>query len=257
MRLATFNVLHGRSLADNEVDLGRFAAACASLGADLLALQEVDRGQPRSHGADLTALAAEASGAVAWRFEPALHGTPGGAWSPAGDGDERADAGSAYGVALVSRHPVTDWSVVRLASSGRVRAPVLVPGTRRLVWLTDEPRLAVCGRVRAPGFELSVAATHLSFVPGWNLVQLRQLAAALRRRLPPPYAILGDLNSIGRLPSLVTGWRSLGAAKTYPAAKPVVQFDHVLASGLLPPVAGARAVELPVSDHRAFVVDLA
>ena len=36
MRLATFNVLHGRSLADDRVDKERFAEAIASLDADVL-----------------------------------------------------------------------------------------------------------------------------------------------------------------------------------------------------------------------------
>ncbi|HRI97143.1 MAG TPA: endonuclease/exonuclease/phosphatase family protein [Nocardioides sp.] len=60
MRVATFNILHGRSPADGVVDLERFAAAIASLDSDVLALQEVDRNQPRSQHADLTAVAAEA-----------------------------------------------------------------------------------------------------------------------------------------------------------------------------------------------------
>ncbi len=63
VRLATFNVLHGRSPRDGRVDLDRFASVVRALDADVLALQEVDRDQPRSHGADLTAVAAEAMGA--------------------------------------------------------------------------------------------------------------------------------------------------------------------------------------------------
>ena len=55
MRLATFNLLNGRSLADGQVDLERLRDAVVALDADVLALQEVDRDQPRSHGADLTA----------------------------------------------------------------------------------------------------------------------------------------------------------------------------------------------------------
>ena len=54
MRLATFNLLHGRSLTDGLVDSDRLAAAVAALDADVLALQEVDRDQtpqrqPRPH----------------------------------------------------------------------------------------------------------------------------------------------------------------------------------------------------------------
>ena len=62
MRLATFNILSGRSPSAPEVDVDRFAAAVASLDADVLALQEVDRRQPRSGYVDLAEVAATASG---------------------------------------------------------------------------------------------------------------------------------------------------------------------------------------------------
>ncbi|MGK5523302.1 endonuclease/exonuclease/phosphatase family protein, partial [Micromonospora sp. URMC 107] len=55
MRLATFNLLHGRSLADGLVDPDRLTAAVTALDADVLALQEVDRDQSRSGKLDLTA----------------------------------------------------------------------------------------------------------------------------------------------------------------------------------------------------------
>ncbi len=39
MRLATFNILHGRSLVDGRVDVARFADAVRGSDADVLALQ--------------------------------------------------------------------------------------------------------------------------------------------------------------------------------------------------------------------------
>ncbi len=83
MRLATFNILHGRSVHDGDVDLGRLAAAVAELDADILALQEVDLDQPRSGKADLTAVAADAMNAVHHRFVAAISGTPGATWMAA------------------------------------------------------------------------------------------------------------------------------------------------------------------------------
>ncbi len=65
MRLATFNILSGRRPGDGVADLAAFARAVAELDVDVLALQEVDRNQPRSGHGDLTAIAAEAMGAVA------------------------------------------------------------------------------------------------------------------------------------------------------------------------------------------------
>ena len=53
MRLATFNILHGRTVADGVVDLERLRAAVKAIDADVLGLQEVDCDQPRSQLADL------------------------------------------------------------------------------------------------------------------------------------------------------------------------------------------------------------
>ncbi|HVF21161.1 MAG TPA: endonuclease, partial [Mycobacteriales bacterium] len=102
----------------------------------------------------------------------------------------------------------------------------------------------------------TIATTHLSFVPGVNVRQLRTVVREMQRLLPPPYLLAGDLNLIGAIPRAVSGWRSLGSAKTYPSPKPMVQFDWILGTGDLPPVTHAEAIELPVSDHRALAVDL-
>ena len=146
MRLATFNILHGRSPADGRVDLARFSAAVRSLDADVLGLQEVDRDQPRSHGADLTAVAAEAMGAPQHRFVATLHGTPD-LWSAAtGDLQPRT---ASYGIALLSRLPVVSWHALRLPAR-RGAVPVVCPGRWRPVMVRDEPRAAVAAVVEAP-----------------------------------------------------------------------------------------------------------
>ena len=161
MRVATFNVLSGRTPGEDHVDAGRFAAAVAALDADVLALQEVDRGQPRSGYVDLAGVAAAAGGAVAHRFAAAMTGLPGGSWTPTTDADP-ADA-PAYGIALLSRHPVTDWQVVRLPPLP-VRMPYRWPGARRLSWVHDEQRVALLATVASPLGPLRVAATHVSFL---------------------------------------------------------------------------------------------
>jgi endonuclease/exonuclease/phosphatase family metal-dependent hydrolase len=253
VRLATLNLLNGTSLQDRAVAPARVAQAVRLLRADVLGLQEVDRGQPRSHGADLTAAVAVATGAEHWRFVPALVGTPGGTWRPAIDEDDET-TGPAYGVGLVSRWPVRSWHVTRLPAAP-VRAPVLLPGTRQVIWLQDEPRVGLAAVVRTPYGEVTVATTHLSFVPGWNGRQLRTLTAGLAR-LPGPQVLLGDLNMPPPFPRLVTGWRVLARTPTYPAERPRVQLDHALARGDLPPVTAVQAPELPVSDHRALLVQL-
>ncbi len=102
MRLASFNILHGRTFDGGPASLERLVEACASLDADVLALQEVDRYQRRSGGVDQTAAVAEATGAAAWRFEAAIIGEPGGQWRPAGD----ADAGALAALGVTSRFPL-------------------------------------------------------------------------------------------------------------------------------------------------------
>lgn len=253
MRLATFNLLNGTSLRTGLVELPRLVASAQALQADVLALQEVDRGQPRSHAVDQTAAVADALRTSHFRFAPALVGTPVGQWRSATDADANSTA-AAYGVGLVSRWPVRAWWVVRLPPAP-VRAPVALPGTRQVVWLRDEPRVGLAAVVQAPFGDLTVATTHLSFVPGWNGRQLRALTRALQA-LPGPRVLLGDLNLPGPLPRLLTGWRQLARAATYPADRPRFQLDHVLGSGALPPVTSVAVPALAVSDHRALVVDL-
>lgn len=250
MRVATFNVLHGRSLADGLVDPSRLAAAVRELDPDVLALQEVDRDQPRSHGADLTAIAAEAMGAVAWRFVPALIGTPDGSW-PAAVGVEPPGA-PAYGIALLSRHPVRSWQVLRLPVLP-IRVPLRFRGSRPVL-VRDEPRVAVVAEVQAPAGGLTVAATHLSFVRGWNAVQLRALRQALDGA-PEPLVLLGDLNLSLRTARLVSGMRPLAVGPTFPADAPRRQIDHVLGRGV-GSAAAARTHALSLSDHRALSVEV-
>jgi endonuclease/exonuclease/phosphatase family metal-dependent hydrolase len=249
MRLTTFNVLHGRSPADGSVDVARFAAAVAELDADVLALQEVDRDQPRSHGADLTAVAAQAGGAVAHRFAAALSGLPG-AWAPATGGEPPGTP--LYGVALLSRYPVLDSGVVRLPALP-VRVPLLVPG-RKVVLATDEPRVAVTARLDAPGGPVTVVSTHLSFVPGWNVVQLRRLLRALPRG--EPLVVLGDLNMRPPLAARASGLRRLATGATFPAHAPSAQIDHILARGDVAAAGPAFVSRLAVSDHCALTVDV-
>ena len=251
MRLATFNILHGRSPVDGRVDVPRFRDVVASLDADVLGLQEVDRDQPRSSGADLTAVAAEAMGAVAHRFVAALHGTPGTTWEAAtGEGQPGT---AAYGIALLSRYPVRSWQVVRLPTL-RGRVPVWFPGRRRPVLVTEEPRVAVSADLDTPAGGITVAVTHLSFIPRWNVVQLKRLVRTTAAT-PGPLVLMGDFNLVGDRPAAITGMRPLARANTFPVHAPDRQLDHILARGVRPR-GPASAPEPAMSDHRPLVVDV-
>ena len=257
MRAVTINLLHGRETATGHVDAEVLAKAITTLDADVLGVQEVDRLQRRSGGLDEPSLIAAASGARWWRYVPSVRGTPGpgGSWRPALVDDGSVLDEPTYGLALFSRYPVVDWRVLRFPPS-RVRLPLRVAGRRGLVAFPDEPRTALAARVEAPGGPLTVATAHLSFVPGVNARQLRRVAGWLQT-MPGPRLLLGDLNLPGRVPSRLTRWEPLVRAATYPAWRPRVQWDHVLAHGFgTMSVTAAAAVELPVSDHRALQVDL-
>jgi endonuclease/exonuclease/phosphatase family metal-dependent hydrolase len=251
MRIATFNILSGRSPGDGQVDEARFVEAVQRIDADLLGLQEVDRNQPRSRHADLTAIAAEAMGAVDHRFVAALSGAPGATWEAA-TGDEQPDS-AAYGVAFLSRFPVTGWEVVRLPG-----LPVPVPyrfhGRRLPEWVRDEPRVALVATVDAPGGGLDVATTHLSFLPWWNRRQLRTLVKAL---VPHDNLVmLGDFNMGPAMAHGITGMEPLVSGPTFPVPHPRHQIDHVLVRGALGMTATGGPVPLPMSDHCALVADV-
>jgi endonuclease/exonuclease/phosphatase family metal-dependent hydrolase len=246
MRVASFNLLSGLAPSDGRFDLPRMLAAAASLEADVLGIQEVDRLQAATGHVDMTAEIASALGAVDYRFVAALEGVPAQRWHPA---REELPDGPSYGIGLVSRRPVLAWHVLRLPSLP-VYVPFPNPATKRLLWIRDQPRVAIAAELDG----VTVATTHLSFVAGWNVVQLRKVRRWLQD-LPGPHVLMGDFNLPRSLAVRSTGWTSLVAAKTFPSWNPKVQLDHILTSGgLVASAADARA--LPLSDHCAVTVDL-
>ncbi len=252
MRLATFNILHGRSLHDGAVELERLEQSIRQLDADVLALQEVDLDQPRSAMADLTALAAQAMGAVTHRFVAAISGTPGATWMAATGREQPGTA--AYGVALLSRFPVQSWQVVRLPRIPTT-FPMYLREPNKVLMVHEEPRAAMVARVDTPLGPMTVANTHLSFVPGWNRIQLRHLVRDLRG-FPGPRVLMGDLNMTPPKTRKWVGMRSLCAAATFPADAPQRQLDHILTDDPALRADECRTPELPISDHRALVVDV-
>ncbi|MDT9591924.1 endonuclease/exonuclease/phosphatase family protein [Nocardioides zeae] len=262
--IATANAASGR---DGRGGLGpagweRWSRAAAGLDVDVLAVQEVDHLLPRSGEVDQTSVLAEhlRAGGPVWtsRFAAAVHGTPGSAatFRAAGPAAGERPGEPSYGVALLSRHPVREWRELRVPPS-RLRLPVPLPrgAGARVVWVPDEPRVALAARVAAPGADVTIVTTHLSFSPLHARAQLRALARWCRD-LPRPLVLLGDLNLPARWVTGPTGAAPALLAPTHPARRPRTQLDHVLlddpAGELVVEAAGTR--RLGESDHLAVRV---
>ena len=237
LRVATWNIAGARREASGQVDLDAVLAGVRALGADLLAVQEVDRQLARSGRADQPRAIAEALGpGWFWSYAPALVGDD---LRPL-DGPD--PGGPAFGNLLASRLPLTAVEHLRFPPAGG-----------------GEQRTAVVGLLQLGLRPLVVAATHLSNRQGHNVRQLRRLQAIVAAR-PAPRLLLGDLNlcSSALLLASRRGWPEAGCGRTFPSSRPTQQLDHVLRNdpaGVVRP-AGSRVAAAPVSDHRALVVDL-
>jgi endonuclease/exonuclease/phosphatase family metal-dependent hydrolase len=221
MRVATFNIQHGRPSGGGKVDLGAVVTACLGLQADVLALQEVDRGVPRSGGADLAVAVAEATG-MEW------------VWA-----ESMPLRGGSYGNALFVRGTIGSNEVIRL------------PGIS-----SREPRTALVAGAAVGGLSLTIGAAHLGTRPPENGKQLRELIDAFASNSGPAL-LLGDLNRVAALvlPHVARAGMALaGGPPTFPARRPVLRIDHIAVRD--GSVTAVDVVETPISDHRALVAEV-
>jgi endonuclease/exonuclease/phosphatase family metal-dependent hydrolase len=267
MRVATWNLLHGIALVDPN-DAPGLAQVAASISADLIGLQEVDRDQLRSNYEHQTKIVADAMGLPYWVYAPAITGTPGESWEGATHSHihshHHLDSDSQqphYGVGLASRYPLQNIEVMRFKAAP-ISLPLLVPSNPRprMIKVADEPRVAIIADVETPLGIFTIATAHLSFVPGFNVKQLRKLTKHLSSR-PNPVLIFGDFNLPGKIAKFVSRWDSLAEIPTYPTFKPRIQFDHIVARGLSEDAVtrakkSAEVLQLAISDHCALIVEV-
>lgn len=223
---ASYNIRHGRG-TDDVLDLARTAAVLARLDADVIALQEVDRGVRRSAGQDQPELLGAGLGMTAV-FAP---------FFPYQDGE--------YGMALLTRLPVLRVDTIPLPAG-------------------NEPRVALRADLRlASGRRLVVVNVHFDWVDDdrFRYAQVQALASALDT-ISAPILLLGDFNDVPGSRTL-TRWSPRFAPVPKPAADrftfsstaPEREIDHLLVA---PAAAWRRSTALvlhePVaSDHRPVV----
>jgi endonuclease/exonuclease/phosphatase family metal-dependent hydrolase len=221
VRVVTWNVQTGRPNPDGPSAIGQVVERLRSIDADVHAIQELDRTQPRSGRTDQpTVLAEGLGGHLLWA--PTVRHT---------DGE--------YGIALVVRGEVLSTTIVPLS------------GTR-------EPRALLLAEVDVRGRRWNVGCTHLSRNRRLARRQLLHVFDALDRRASPR-VLLGDLNLTPAevLPwSTAEGYQLVDGPATHSTrqARVTRRIDHILLAGAT--ASRASVHRFAVSDHCAVSADL-
>ena len=231
VRVMTYNIHVGVGM-DKKLDLPRIAGVINAQHADLVGLQEVDRGVERTQRIDEIAEIAKLTRMdYAFAFNLRYQG-------------------GQYGVAILSRAPImaTDHHLYlnkrEAERRGFIRVEVDVRGRR-----------------------LNFVTTHLDYqYEDGRLFETEQLLRALRD-VKGPLIVVGDFNDIpaGQAYQLVRGqfndaWiqsRGTNEGFSYPADKPAKRIDYIFFRST-DPVQTKRAwiVNTPASDHVPVVADL-
>jgi endonuclease/exonuclease/phosphatase family metal-dependent hydrolase len=236
LRIATFNIRHAAPKDSYRGLPDKLAQACADLAADVLALQEVDVGVPRSQHADLAKVAADACGMTYYFAKARKHACRG-----------------AYGNALLVRGRIDDVEVVRLAGDHRHRIRL----GRRVVKPFREPRNAIIAGVTVAGRQMSIGTGHFATEPSARRAQVSRAAERLVARARPR-VLLGDFNI--PWPQAAAWLEPYGLTLVEALLTPAdparqTGIDHVAVDGF-----AVRHIEtrwLPISDHPAKIVELA
>jgi endonuclease/exonuclease/phosphatase family metal-dependent hydrolase len=225
IRVATYNVKKGTPAK-------RIAADLARVKADIVALQEVDRGTRRSGGEDQPALLGKALG---------MHGHYAASYE--------VDGGT-LGMMVLSRFPLSATGAVALEGS-RV--------------------LGAVATVDAGGTKIRVYSVHLSATYRASVPHAREARLAREREArriaelaaneQAPVVVAGDLNAgqgskphaeLAKVLDDAAARLSERPQPTFPASLPVVRLDHIFASKRLVPI--RAEVQRGASDHLMLVV---
>jgi len=222
VRVATWNVRHGRPRRGFTSNRS-LAGAVERLGADVLALQEVERGVVRSWFADQPALAGRAGHADAVEFAPARR------------------------LALIGHDGVA------LCVRGRIDHVRVLELPREHI---EQQWVAIVAGVVVDQTVATVVTTHLHNDAPVARLQLDALLDDISGE-PSPRLLLGDLNlrpEDVEAPLRAAGFKLVDAGFTSPAWAPVQRIDHVAMDGFVPGDVSVPTVA--VSDHRPVLVDV-
>ena len=268
MRIISWNLLHGQIIPpNNDQDWRQSLITAAKTVADnyqpdFIGLQEVDYSQPRSSLINQTQLIAESMGLKYWAYLPTIFGTPGEKWEKVKDlksalitQDSAPVKNMSYGIGIATNQIIKKLHVKKLGRS-IIGLPLLIPkdnGGVRFIYVKDEPRVALIAELENG---LTIATTHLSFVPFVNVFQLNRLIIALKKLSGVP-VLVGDLNLPANIPSKLSGFKSVISQSTYPSWKPKIQFDYIMVANNQEVQATPFSTIKPdISDHVPIGVEL-
>jgi endonuclease/exonuclease/phosphatase family metal-dependent hydrolase len=270
MRVISWNLLHGQVIPplpeqDWQQNLITSAKDVAKhFQPDFISLQEVDYLQPRSGNVNQTKLIAESMGLKYWYYLPALLGTPGGRWQKVknlepgiiSQNTNNPSFKTSYGIGFATSIPIKKIYTKALGRS-IIGMPLLIPKDNgkgaRFIYVKDEPRVALIAELENG---LTIATTHLSFVPFVNVFQLNRLIIALKKLSGVP-VLVGDLNLPANIPSKLSGFKSVISQATYPSWKPKIQFDYIMVANNQEVQATPLSTIKPdISDHVPIGVEL-
>jgi endonuclease/exonuclease/phosphatase family metal-dependent hydrolase len=234
IRVLVYNIHAGKD-AKGVDNLSRVSDIVRSSNADIVLLQEVDRGTTRSGQADQPRILSGLTG-----FKAAF-------------GKTLDYQGGEYGIAVLSRWPISFDTLIGL--------PVIPPQLRSGV--SHEPRGALRAVIESPAGRLELLNTHIDASREdtyriQEMAKLLQLAYPIAERGGAPI-LGGDLNAepgsavidMLRGSRLRDAWPECGEGNglSYPASVPVKRIDYLLLSAEWRCVSG-KVLETEASDHR-------
>jgi endonuclease/exonuclease/phosphatase family metal-dependent hydrolase len=233
LRVMTYNIQHGEGI-DKKIDLARIANAIIAAQADIVALEEVDRGVKRTAGVDEPAELARLTGMTAY-FDNNFH-----------------YQGGEYGNAVLTRFPIrraknTHYRMLRPNEQRGVIQLVLEVGGRDVLFMTTHIDY------RADDSERLI-----------NIDELKQIVAdATAAKLP--VILCGDFNAIpgsrthAKVKTFLTDtWEIVGHGNgfSYSTEKPVKRIDYVWISPASIEPVKIEVLKSDASDHLPVLAEL-